>query len=628
MHHKKGTGNRIHVFVIVSACLMLVLLLAGSYLQTDHEKEFIDGLFFECTLDGQKIQIGLWQDEEDEMYYLFLPSCFAGRDKEFTLAYKGSKGRMKIDGISYKAGEVFTEAGEEEVHQIELIGLFGNTFMDKSFRVLVSENLPVMMFTVEDEEDLLDMNEFENKKYIETGAMMMLDAEGKSVCSEKLDKFRVRGNLTATLDKKPFTFSFEQPIGLCGMDPAVKWNLLANATDGSYIRNKVVLDLANKSIDSYEPDGEFVEVYLNGQYMGLYLLTEAVEIGENRIEIEPESSWFLEMELDFRLEKDEPYVVSERGQIFVIKDTEEVSEDEKEQIQNMVDDVESALFAENGVSSISGKKLSELLDIESWAELWLIQEISGNHDTGIASTFAYVMDKGKPLLYAGPVWDFDGTMGNVNTAMFGNPAALTTSIEESRPRGNANQNRWLAAMYQNDEFKMAVENKYTSLFRENLEEMLNVEIDVLAEKISRPATLDAFRWHDERLGWMFVLPEDYSIPDEGGYRRFAGLERQIDMVRNFLAEKKDFLDKLWVEHADFCIVEVKNESVILNQDYNQTVYFWVERGTPILGLSQFESISGENFYYVDADTKEIITDGTVVWEDRVLEGIWEQEGEP
>lgn len=627
MAYRWRTGNRIRVFVIVSACVMLLLLLAGSYLQLDREKEFVDGLFFEGILEGQKIQIGLWQDEEDGVYYLFLPSCFAGKERELTLRYEQGRGRLKIDGVSYKDGEVFKEAGDEEVHRIEVSGVFGETFMNKTFRVLASEDLPVMMFTVEDKEDLLDENEFDNKRYIETGSVLMLDEEGNFVCGEKLDKFKVRGNLTATLTKKPFTFSFKQPIGLCAMRPAVKWNLLANATDGSYIRNKAVLDLANASIDSYEPDGEFVEVYLNGQYMGLYLLTEAVEIGENRIEIDSYSSWFLEMELDFRLEEGEPYVVSERGQIFAIKNGDALQEEDKERIWNVVNDVESALFAENGISSISGKRLSELIDMESWAELWMVQEISGNHDTGIASTFAYVTDKEQPVLYAGPVWDFDGTMGNVNTVMFQNPAALTASIEESRPKGNANQNRWLAAMYQNDEFRTVIENKYAGVFRDNLEEILNVKIDAWAEKISRSAELDAFRWHEERLSWMFALPEDYAVSDEGDYRQFAGLESQINMVKGFLTEKKDFLDRIWIDHADYCIVEVKNESAALNQDYNQTVYFWVERGMPIRGLSQYESIGGENFYYIDAETKEIVTEGTVIRENRILEGIWE-EGEP
>lgn len=627
MHGRGRTGNRIRVFMIVSACLMLLLLVAVSYFQTDHEKEFVDKLFFTCVLDGQEIQIGLWEDEEDETYYLFLPSCFAKKEIELSLLYEESYGRVEIDGTSYQSGAVFRENGEEEVHHIEVKGPLGDLYLDKPFKVLVSENLPFMMVTVEDKEDLLASEEFDNKKYIETGTVCVLDEEGKLVCSEQLDKFRLRGNLTAALDKKPFTFSFKEPIGLCKMAPAVKWNLLANATDGSYIRNKTVLELANRSIDAYEPDGEFVELYLNGQYMGMYLLTEAIEISENRIAIDPLNSWFLEMELDFRVEEDAFYVVSERGQIFELMNAEKIPGNEKRQVEEMINDIESALFAPDGISSISGKKLSQLIDIDSWAEMWLIQEISGDHDTGIASTFAYVTDKEKPLLYAGPVWDFDGTMGNVNTVMFENPAALTTAIEQSRPTGNANRNRWLAAMYRNDEFKEAVQNKYIHVFRENLEEILTTDMKSWTEKISRSAELDAFRWHDKRLDWMFTLPEDYAIPEENDYRRFAGLQSHINMVKDFLEKKKEFLDRLWIDHADFCVVEVKNESEILNQDYYQTVYFWVERGTPISGLSQYETRDGAHFYYVDADTKEVVTQDTIIWEDQVLEAVLVQEGE-
>ncbi len=627
MHCSRRAGNGIHGFMIASACLILLLLLTVSYLQTDHEKEFVEGLSFASVLDGQEIRIGLWEDGEDGSYYLFLPSCFAKKEIELSLAYEESYGKVEIDGAPYAAGDVFRDSGKEREHRIEVKGLFGSTYMDKPFKVLVSENLPVMMVTVEDREDLIRLDEFDNKKYIETGTACILDEEGRIVCSEKLDKFKIRGNLTATLDKRPFTFSFKEPIGLCGMAPAVKWNLLANATDGSYIRNKTVLELANRSIDAYEPDGEFMEVYLNGQYMGMYLLTEAVEIGENRLAIDPAYSWFLEMELDFRLEENEPFVVSERGQIFALRNAEGISAGEKSRIENMINDIESALFAQDGVSSISGKKLSQLIDMDSWAEMWLIQEISGDHDTGIASTFAYVTDKENPFLYAGPVWDFDGTMGNVNTPMFGNPAALVTSAGQSRPAGNANQNRWLSAMYRNDEFRKAVEDKYQQIFRGKLEEILDTGIELWAGRIRRSAELDGFRWHDKRLDWMFTLPKDYSVPQGTDYRRFAGLESHMNMVKDFLSEKKEFLDKLWIEQVDFCVVEVKNESQALNQDYYQTVYFWVERGTPIADLASYETIDGAHFYYVDADTGEAVTQDTIIWEDRVLEAVWIQEGE-
>lgn len=619
MHDKINYWNRIRVFFVVSALIILAVMTVGSYIQTDHEKEIMRNLSFECDVDGQKIELGVWENEEEEIYYLFLPSCFAGKNREYVLRYEDKKGTLKIDGISYKDGQVFEETGNETTHQIELKSFFGTSYMEKQLRILTSENLPAIMITVEAEDDLLDSEEFSNKKYIETGDMIMLSEEGDILCSERLDKFKVRGNLTATLDKKPFTFSFSQPISLCGMEPAVKWNLLANATDGSYIRNKVVLDLANASIDAYEPDGEFTELYLNGQYQGLYLLTEAVEIGENRLDLLPEDSWFVEMELDFRLEEDTPYVVTDKGQIFIIHSETGITE--KEQILYMLNDIESALFAQDGISLLSGKELGELIDLESWAEAWLVQEISGDHDTGIASQFAYTLGKEDSLLYAGPVWDFDGTMGNVNTPMFKNPAALTTSIEESRPYGNANQNRWLAAMYRNDDFKKVVEEKYISTFRGYLEEILDIKINAYIQQISRSTTLDAFKWHEKRLEWIFVLPENFELSGDD-YRQYAALQSHVDMVKDYLTKKKEFLDKLWIEHVDFCVVEVRNDLPILNQDYNQTLYFWVERGTEISGLPYYETEEGNPVSYVDMNTGEMVFDGTVIWEDCVLEAVF------
>lgn len=621
IHGKISFGNKIRIFMIASACLMLAVLLAGSYIRTDHEKELAESLYFEYRLNGEALRFGLWEDEETEVYHLFLPSFFAENVGEFLLRYEDGKGTVKIDGVSYRDGDPFTGDSREEIHRLEFLGPLGRVYGDKGLRVLVSENVPALMFTAQDKEDLLSIEEFANKKYIETGSLVMLDERGNIVCKESLKKLKVRGNLTATLDKKPLSFSFYTPLGLCGMAPGIKWNLLANATDGSYLRNKLVLDLANESISGYEPDGAFVEVYLNGGYQGLYLLTEAVEIAENRVEVQPEESWFLEMELDFRMEEDIPYVITDKGQIFAVHTETGITEAEKEKIRDRLNDIERALDEEGGVSRQSDRALEELIDLESWAEAFLVQEISGDHDTGIASQFAIAPRKENAPLYAGPVWDFDGTMGNVNTAMFKNPAALTASVEQSRPEGNVNQNRWFAALYQNAQFRAVVEEKYKSVFRGSLEEILNVKIKSYTEEIERPAVLDAFRWHEKRLGWMFVLPEDLAILPEWGYGDYAQLQSHVRMAEEFLIQKKDFLDRLWIEHRDFCIVEVENNIPVLNQDYNQTLYYWVERGTPLQGLPEFADEDGNPYVYVDSKTGEAVFDGAIIWEDCILEPV-------
>lgn len=617
--------KKIHLLMLVCSCIIVLFSCAMSAELTDYEEVVIGSLSVECMTDGQTVELTLWKDESDGAYYLFLPSWFAGAENELTLCYEDWKGILKINDVIQQNKSIWIDSGEEKVHKLEVYDKRGECHLSTTLQVLASENIPALFVTVEAENDLLKIEEFENKKYIEAGSAIMVDEEGKFLWQEELSEFKVRGNLTATYDKKPFSFSFYEPREVLGMEPAMKWNLLANSTDGSYIRNKIIRDLAYESIDAYEPEGEFAELYLNGVYQGLYLLTEAVEIADNRIEIDADENWFVEMELDFRARNDETQIITDRGQIFIVHSEIGVSKEDLEKIASRLNDVESALFAEDGVSEISGKSLEELIDLESFAEAWLIEELSGDHDIGITSQFAYALKDEDSLWHSGPAWDFDGIMTNVNTPMYGVPESLTSVIWMSRPKDNNNQNRWMSAMWNYAKFREIVKEKYISVFREHYANELNYKVDEYVSVVRRSAVLDAFRWQEERWSWWFTFPEGLRIPEEGDYSRFDTLDTHIEIIKDFMSRKLIFLDKLWIEERDFCVVEVRNPATFLDQGYNQTLYYWVERGTAIERLPNYES---EGFHfegYYDVENGEFVADGTIIDSDRVIEGIWSEE---
>lgn len=623
--------KKIHWMMLFSAVMIVIVCWAISVKTMDVKDAVIGTFKAECSTDGQTIELELWQDDDDGgKYYLFLPSWYAGTEKTLTLRYDGWQGSITLDGVEVQSGSSWTDSGKEELHALEIYDRRGKCCCSTTLQVLVSEKLPTLFVTVEDQKDLLKLEEFDNKQYIEVGSAMMIDEEGRLLWQEELDRFKVRGNLTATYDKKPFTFSFSQPREVLGMEPALKWNLLANATDGSYIRNKIIRDLAYESIDAYEPQGEFTEVYLNGVYQGLYLLTEAVEIAENRIEIDPDENWFVEMELDFRAEDDETQIITKEGQIFIVHSEAVVTKEQLATIENRLNDVESALFAADGISQISGKPLGELIDLTSFAEAWLIEELSGDHDIGISSQFAYALKDADSLWYAGPVWDFDGIMANVNTPMYGVPESLTSTVRMSRPEGNNNQNRWLAAMWNHPEFQEVVKDLYCNIFRGNYESALETKIDGYVTKIQKSARLDALRWHTQRTGWWFTVPdalltENGGAPDDANYEQFDTLEEHIAVVKDFMFRKLDFLDQLWIEEREFCIVEIHNSASFLNQGYNQTLYYWVEKGTPLTRLPSYEQEGFSFEGYFDIETSERVEDGTIINSDLVIEGVWIKE---
>lgn len=615
---------------MISAVVLLILTLFIAYLRIDHEGAFLEGLTFTTEMDGEKVSFKPFLEETDGRYYLILPSCFQGKETVLTVHYDKEDGRLFLNGEKIRNGEKLSGVQGEEVFSYQVKGKFGEFYCDREMQVLISEKLPSLFLTVEDTSFLEKDLEADKKKYAQTGDLQLFDLSGEAVLKDHLDKLRVRGNLTATLDKKPYTFTLSKEASVCSMAPARKWNLIASATDGSYMRNKIVLDLTNRAAgaEDYEPDGEFIDLFINGEYQGLYLITEAVEIGENRWNIAEDGGFAFEVELDFRKEDGEDYITTTGGRLFEVEEASDrkLSAERKQEAEDILNDVESALFAEDGISDISGKSLEELIDIRSWAISWLVEEISGDHDVGIASQFAYTKGEGS-LLYAGPVWDFDGTMGNVNTAMYEIPEALTASITMSRPEGNANQNTWLAAMYRNPVFRQAVEEIYASSFRKPLEELLDSGIGDYGERISRSAQLDALRWNKERLSWAFVIPDGVDIPSEGDYTRFDTLLPEIDMVKQYLTEKKGFLDRIWIEKKEYCIVEVKREAPFLNMDYNQTLYYWVEKGQPLPAILDEDREDSVFLGCFDDADGELYVAGTPVMNDLVLTARWEQKEE-
>ena len=621
-------NSRIRIGLGVGGCLVLLFLIVSYLKNIDLEKDILGELVFTYRGEEQIIDFPVWKDEAAGKYYLFLPSWFYGKAGEFTVHYNDYAAKVKVDGIFYPNGGSFTEDGGETEHSLEVSRITGGESVGTTLQILRSEKLPSIFIEIENEDKVLDVEGQMDDKHSEIGIIHLMDESGKILYQGEMEKFRVHGNHTATLDKKPFTFILKEPTEFLGMEAAAKWKLLANATDGAYIRNKIVRDLANQCINTYEPEGEFAEVYLNGVYQGLYLLTEAVEIDKNRLEIDPETNWFIEMELDYRAREDDTQMITNRGQIFIIHTDENVTETERVHLLERLNDIESALFAENGISDISGKSLEELIDMDSFAKAWLIEELSGDHDVGTTSQFAYISKEEDTLLYAGPTWDFDGIMANVSTPMYGIPEALTGVVENSTPEDDNNKNRWLAAMWRNPKFQELVKRQYKENFREEYEKILKQGIAEYTKIIRRSVGLDAFRWHEKRLSWFFTLPDGIGDQEECvTYEDYDTFDECMAVVQDFMSRKLNFLDKLWIEEKEFCIVEVRNEAPFLDIGYNQTLYYWVEQGAAIHHLPHYETEEWQFDGYYDKDYNDLIYDGFIIEYHRIVEGHWSQREE-
>ena len=94
--------NKIRFLTIITAFMILLAAIVLSFLQTDHEKRFMEELSFTVMVDGKQIELVPWEDEEEQIYYLFLPSGIRETNPEIVVSFEKGIYNLVIDGVSYK----------------------------------------------------------------------------------------------------------------------------------------------------------------------------------------------------------------------------------------------------------------------------------------------------------------------------------------------------------------------------------------------------------------------------------------------------------------------------------------------------------------------------------------------
>ena len=216
-----------------------------------------------------------------------------------------------------------------------------------------------------------------------------------------------RGNGTWVQEKKPFQIKFENKVDMFGMGEARKWYLLANALDETHLRNDIAFKLGKMLNMDYVLNGTFAELYFNGEYNGLYYLTQAVEIGKNTIDLKDELG--ILVELDNYYGASEDYHKTGNGDLIVIRDL--VSKDKKNLA--LADFLTDYNDFEIAVKEGDFKKITELVDVDSFAKYYLVSEFSVNPDAYWTSFYMY-KDGKDDKIHVGPIWDFDLAFANKN----------------------------------------------------------------------------------------------------------------------------------------------------------------------------------------------------------------------
>jgi len=599
----------VFIFVIIFACISFCCVVLN-------EQDCIDNIKLVTYTEDYETKISLI--ENNGKYYAFLPSHFQLEEAFFEYT---SGCTLYLNDKEYTSSSLCSDLQFQKEYSMIIKNSFGFTVSNETLILYKSENIPSIFIDLTNG-TLADINS--DKSVEKSGTCIVIDNNNSISHSGTLDKIHGRGNGSWVNEKKSYNISFKKEVDLFGMGLATEWVLSSNSTDSSYVRSKIVYDFANKIGLQDSPNSRFVNLYIDGEYLGLYMLTEKIEIQENRVDIAdlyeqvkglnnaplytypiieteidgtykksynipviPEDitgGYLLELQLYDERKTFTSAFTTKDSVCFSFKSSPYVSWEQLEYISGYIQEVEDSFHNGN---------YDEYIDIDSWVKYYLIQEVFANSDN--RSFFYYKnSDTVDSKLYAGPVWDYDIALG------------VTRDLNTARAF-YINTWGWYSLLYKNDDFRSNLIDEYIRTFKPLLSTLIDETLSEYDEEIKTSYNMDKLRWTND---------------DTNSY---VSLENHLEWFRSYLTQRISFLDEVWIEGKQvYTITTTSKPSEIF---FTTKYYYSVYAGEQI---SQLPTPAADGYKFLgwfDSVTNEPYNPEEIPTSDRTFEARWEVDPE-
>ena len=391
-------------------------------------------------------------------------------------------------------------------------------------------SIPTIYIETQDGEEIVSRSEYLGMRLTVTGC-----AQEQYNLTSLTGRIRGRGNSTWDFcEKKSYRIKLDLKTNLLGTgDGGDKdWALISNAREKSMLRNYAMFSLAKELGMQAVTDCSFVQLYLNGEYNGMYMLCETVEFGKNRLDLEDESgqvdnNYLLELDKRAKSEAEHKYeyfYVNDWAVPFAIK-----SHVENEEQNAFIKDYMQK--ADDAVLSGERERIEEYIDLSSLVDMYLLQEFSKNRDVGFASLYFYKEAGGK--LHLGFPWDFDMALGN--------DSGEDRLAEKDSPKINYKDpeglmasvlNRWFAALCGQEWFDALCAERWKSDVSPAIDRVVKQTV-LLGYSMKDDAEQNYDRWKIMGKKQLFEPMKIVAI------RSYTG---QVDYLARWMSERKEWLD--------------------------------------------------------------------------------------
>lgn len=546
---------------------MLITLIGTSILGYGlfieyREKPYDDYIFtVSIKTDNREVIIYPYQTYDD--YYFFLPSYAKNVE---TYIVKNNKYDFSLNDIKLESKNKILDFKENTKYDI----LEENKNIG-TLTIMYGSNIPSVFIDTNDG----NIDEVKNNKNLQKPSSLLVVNNGSIDYDNSIEFITGRGNHSWDFDKKGWSIKLLESAPILGMKNFDEWILTSNAFDDALgIRNFIAFDMAQHLQMEGTSDFRFVDLYIDKFYQGTYILFERIsqskekfDIGDldllnrnsnktielnklNPVEIYNDDSpykdrsyrefnspsnisggYIIERNVKSKTRDKEHLFTTLGEETFVVRYPSFVNKEELEYIEDVVKRVDRALHADDYVDPITHKKLDELIDMDSFVLKYLVDEVTKNEGAGATSAY-YYKKQNDDKLYAGPIWDYDKSLGRFS--QWTNPEGIANGILYKA----GTPSDWFEQLYFNEEANLLIRKYYKEIIKPYLSILYNSLLDNQVEKIRNSYEMNNILWGDKFYDEEYYLQADL-IEHVGDF------DYSVDYIKWWLKERESFLDKEW-----------------------------------------------------------------------------------
>jgi hypothetical protein len=359
----------------------------------------------------------------------------------------------------------------------------------------------------------------------------------------------VRGNSTSEYEKKQYALELrkesdkDRDYKLLGMPSEADWVLHAPYSDKTLMRNHLMYSWSN-SMGRYAARTQFVEAFFDADgdgiaaddYVGVYVVMEKIEQGKDRVDIanlNPDEVMEPDISGGYLLKKDwvdgdpDNYVETERYEdilIHVYPDADDIPKEQRDWLKNYLDNFETALALEDG-------SYDQFIDVDSFIDHHLLVEMARNVDGYVLSTYLHKDKEG--LLNMGPIWDYNGSLGNADYFEAWEIEGWHFNNSEF-PADNPTAYHWYEELMAHPAFQQRYRERWADLRLNELKtSTLHANIDAAAASLETAAGRNFDRW--PVLG-EYVWPNDFGAEERQTYAE------EVSYLKEWLEDRTAWMD--------------------------------------------------------------------------------------